>query len=105
MVVEEVGGGVERVSLINRRKTGLKQKGPHNVVDCAKNALSTSVLLGGVWARHPKDDSMGEEERAGRGVVKLAAVVALNCLDGGGELRAHIREEIRDCTKSIRFEA
>ena len=49
-----------------------------------------SVLLRGVWARHPEDDSMSEEERAGRGVVKLVAVVALNCLDGGVELRAHI---------------
>jgi len=55
-----------------------------------KGVLSTSVLLRGVWARHPEDDSMSEEECAGRGVVKLAAVVALNCLDGGVELRAHI---------------
>jgi hypothetical protein len=33
---------------------------------------------------------MSEEERVGRGVVKLTAVVALNCLDGGVVLRAHI---------------
>ena len=105
MAVEEVGGGVERVSPINRRKTGLKQKGPHNVVDCAKNALGTSVLLRGVGTRHSKNDSMSEEERASRGVVKLAAVVALNCLDGGVELRAHIREKMGEYGESVGFEA
>jgi hypothetical protein len=99
MTVEEVGGGVERVSPINRRKTGLEQKGPHNVIDCAKNALSTSVLLGGVWARHLKNDPVSEEERAGRRVIELAAVVALNCL----ELHANIREKVRNDTKSFRL--
>ena len=39
-----------------------------------------SVLLRGVWAQHPEDNSMSEEERAGRGVVKLAAIVALTAL-------------------------
>jgi hypothetical protein len=67
---------VKRVSPINRRKTGLEQKGPHDVVHGAKSAFNTSILLRGVWARHPKDDPMGEEERAGRGVVKLAAVLS-----------------------------
>jgi len=104
MAVEEVGGGVERVSPINRRKTGLKQKGPHNVVDCAKNALGTSILLRGVWARHPENDFMSEEECAGRGVIKLAAIVALNCLDGGVKLRANIREKVRNNIESFRLE-
>ena len=63
-----------------------------------------SVLLRGVWVRHPEDDSMSEEERVGRGVVKLAAIVALNCLDGGVELRAHILEKVRKDTESIGLE-
>lgn len=84
-MVEEVGGGVKGVGPIDRRKTGLEQKGPHDVVHNAKSVFITSVLLRGVGARHAKNDSMSEEERAGRGVVKLAAVVALNCLDGGVE--------------------
>ena len=83
----------------------MEQERAQNVVDNAKSAFSTSVLLGGVWARHPKDDSMGEEERAGRGVVKLAAVVALNRLNGGVKLCAHIREKIRNDTESIGFKA
>jgi hypothetical protein len=96
---------MERVSPINRGETGLKQQGPHNIVDCAKNALSTSVLLGCVWARHPKNDPMSEEERAGRGVIKLAAVVALNCLDGGVKLHAHIREKVRNDIEGFRLKS
>jgi hypothetical protein len=37
---------------------------------------------------------MSGEEHAGQGVVKLEAVVALNCLDGGVELRAHIEKKL-----------
>jgi hypothetical protein len=105
MAIEEVGGGVERVSPISQRETSLKQKGPHNVVDCAKNALCTSVLLGGVWARHPENDPVSEEERAGRGVIELAAIVALNCLDGGVKLHANIREKVRNDTESFGLKA
>jgi len=105
MTVQEICGCVKRVSPINRRETGLEQKGPHNIVNGAKDALSMSVLLGGVWARHPEGDPMSEEECAGRGVVKLAAVVALNRLNGGVKLCAHIREKIRNDTESIGFKA
>jgi hypothetical protein len=105
VTIEKICGGMKRVSPISRRKTGLEQKRPHDVVHGAKSAFGTSVLLGGIWARHPKDDPVSEEERAGRGVVKLAAVVALNCLDGGGKLRAHIGEKVREDAKSIRFKA
>jgi hypothetical protein len=105
MTIEEVGGSVERVSPINRRETSLKHKGPHNVVDCAKNALCTSVLLGVVWAQHPENDPVSEEERAGRGVIELAAVVALNYLDGGVKLRANIREKVRNDTESFGLKA
>ena len=48
---------------------------------------------------------MSEEERASRGVVKLAAVVALNCLDGGVELLVHIGKKVRNDIESIRFKA
>jgi hypothetical protein len=59
----------------------------------------------GSWARHAKHDTVGEEERAGRGMIKFTAIVALNCLDGGVELRAHIREKMGEYAKSVRFEA
>lgn len=44
---------------------------------------------------------MGEEERAGAGVVKLATVVTLDVLDRGTELCSHIREKMRDSGKSV----
>jgi len=70
---------------------------------CAKNVLSTSILLGGVWARHPKNDPVGDEERVSRRVIKLAAVVALNYLDGGVKLCANIREKVRNDTETFRL--
>jgi hypothetical protein len=48
---------------------------------------------------------VSEEERAGQGMVEFTAIVALNCLDGGVELCAHIREEISESSKSVGFEA
>ena len=47
---------------------------------------------------------MGEEERAGAGIVEFAAVVALNCLDRVAELSFHISEKVRQCRESVRFE-
>jgi hypothetical protein len=37
---------------------------------------------------------MSEEERASRRVIKLKAVVALDCLDGAVKLRACIGKEV-----------
>ena len=66
--------------------------------------LGVSVLLGSVWVRHPEDYIVGEEERAGRGVIKLAAVVALNCLDRGVELCACVRKKVRQDAEGVGFE-
>jgi hypothetical protein len=70
-----------------------------------KSALSPPILPRGVWAGHPKDNPVGEEEHAGRGMIKFAATVALNRLDGGVELRVHIREKMSEDAKSVRLEA
>jgi hypothetical protein len=48
---------------------------------------------------------MGKEECAGRGMVEFTAIVALNSLDGGVELCAHIREKMSENIKSVRLEA
>jgi hypothetical protein len=48
---------------------------------------------------------VGEEERAGHGVVKLPAVVALDALDGGAKLRTHVGKKIDKGGKGVRFEA
>ena len=44
-----------------------------------------------------------EEERAGIGVVELAAIVALNCLDGGAVLCGHMNKEVSQGRKRVRF--
>jgi hypothetical protein len=46
---------------------------------------------------------MGQEERAGAGVVELAAIVALNCLDGGAVLCGHMSKEVSQGRKRVRF--
>ena len=46
---------------------------------------------------------MGQEERAGAGVVELAAIVALNCLDGGAVLCGHMNKEVSQGRKCVRF--
>lgn len=43
-----------------------------------------------MWARHAKGDTIGEEEGTGGGVVKLAAVVALDATNGCRELSLDI---------------
>jgi hypothetical protein len=90
MSVKKISCCVQRIHPINRWKTGLEQEGAHNIIYGAKSALSPPILLRGIWARHSKDDTMGEEERAGRGMIKFTTIIALNCLNGGVELRAHI---------------
>ena len=47
---------------------------------------------------------MCEEERAGAGVVKLASIVALNCLDGGAELCPNIGEKVGQCGERVGFQ-
>ena len=48
---------------------------------------------------------MGEEEHAGAGVIKLAAIVALNCLYGGTILGGHMSKEVSQRRKSVRLKA
>jgi hypothetical protein len=47
---------------------------------------------------------MGKEERAGRGVIKLAAIVALDGLYGGAKLCAYIGEKMGQRLKRLRLE-
>ena len=47
---------------------------------------------------------MGEEERAGGGVVKLPAVVALDGLHGHAKLSVHVGKEVSERRESVRFQ-
>jgi len=96
---------MEGVSPIDRRNAGLKQKRAHNVVNGAKSAFGFAILLGSVGARHAKDGTMGEEERAGRRVIKLTTVVALDGLHMSVKLGTHVGKKIRNGGKSVGFKA
>jgi hypothetical protein len=60
--------------------------------------LGLAILRGGVGARHPKLDAMGEEEGTG-------GVITLDTADGPTKLRENVGEEMRDGGESVRFEA
>ena len=67
------------------------------------DALSFTNLGGGVGARHPEMSATSQEECAGTGVIKLAAIVALNCLDGGAILSSHMNKEVSQSRERIRL--
>jgi hypothetical protein len=48
---------------------------------------------------------MGEKECAGLRIIRFAAVVALDALDGGPKLRANKRKKVRKSEKCLGFEA
>ena len=102
-MIDNISGGVKAFDPINRRKRGLKEQGPDNVINGAKSAFNTAILWGCVGARHSKGDTMGEEERAGGGVVELTSIIALHALDGATELSGDVREKIGEGGKSIGF--
>ena len=77
----------------------------HNIINGAKDALNATILLGGVWAQHADDGAMSEEERAGRGVIKLTAVVTMDGLDGGAKLCVRIGKKIGQNIECLGFEA
>lgn len=92
--VDKVGGCVKGLNLKGAGKASLKKEGAHNVVNGTKDALGFTVLGRHVGARHPHGDTVGEEEGAGRNVVELAAVVALDAANVGGELGFDIGKEV-----------
>ena len=86
--------GVKGLNPLGRRHASLKQHGASIIIDSANHALSFTVLRRGVGAGHVQMDSMGEEERACAGVVKLTPIVALDSFHHDAELCAHIGKEI-----------
>ena len=88
-----------------RRCRCLEQKGANNFISRANNAFNFTILGGGVGTGQGQVDSVGQEERAGAGVVKLFAVVALNRLDRSIELDMHISEEVSKSRIRVRLKA
>jgi hypothetical protein len=102
--VEEIGGGVKALNPVVGWKRCLEQQGAHDIVGGANHALGLAILRGGVGARHPKLNTMGQEEGA-RGVIKLSSVIALDTADGVTKLHENVGKEVREGGESVRFEA
>ena len=94
--VEQVGGGVETLSLEAGRQRGLDQKGAHDVVRRANHPLSVAVLRRGIRTRHTQLNTPRQEEGTGGGVVKLPPVVTLDGLNGEAELSGHPGKEVEE---------
>ena len=96
---------VESLNPEGRGSRRLKQKGADNVISGTDDTLSFTVLGVGVRAAHVQVNAMSQEERAGAGVVELAAIVALNCLDCCAELSTHKSKETGERRVRVRLEA
>jgi hypothetical protein len=98
-MVEEVGGGVQGLCPVAGRERRLEEKAADHVGGGANHALCPAVLGGGVGARETQLNATGEEELPRGMVVKLAAVVALQCTDRASELCGYPGEEVSEGCK------
>jgi hypothetical protein len=103
--VEEIGGGVKALNPVAGWERRMEQQGVHDIIGGVNHALDLVILRGGVGARYPKLDVVGEEEGVRGGVVELSSVVALDTTDGATKLHKNIGEEVRESGESVRFEA
>jgi hypothetical protein len=96
---------VEALNPVASWKGGLKQQGAYDIICVANHALNLAILRGGVGARHPELDAMGEEEGAGGGVIELASIIVMDTPDGATKLRGYVGKEVRGGGESIRLVA
>jgi hypothetical protein len=104
--IEEIGGRAESRGPKGMGDNGVKQEGANNIISSANDAFSFTILRRGVGVGHAKVNAMGQEERANGEVIKLAAIITLNSLDGDTKLCAHIgKRKFGEGRESIRLKA
>ena len=103
-VYEERSGG-ESVGPKARRHIGMKEKSPNAVIESAKDALSTTILLRGVRASETKNRAMCGEKIMNSEVVKLLPIVCLQRKNGMTKLRENIGVESGESGYNIRLAA
>jgi hypothetical protein len=74
----------------------MEQHGAYDIVGGMNDVLGLAVLWGSVGTWHLKLDAVREEESAGRGVIKLASIIALDAPEGATKLCGHKGEEVGD---------
>jgi hypothetical protein len=92
--VEKVCGGVQGLCPVAGRERRLEEKAADHIGGGANHAFDTAVLGRGVRAQETQLDAMGEKERAGGVVVKLASVVTLQGTDRAVKLGGDPGEEV-----------
>ena len=102
--VDEKGSGGESVRPKARRHIGMKEKSPNAVIESAKDAPSTTVLLRGVRASETKNRAMCGKITNSE-VVKLLPVVCLQCENGTTKLREDVGVERGESGYNIRLAA
>ena len=75
--VKEEGGGGEGICPKPRGHVGMEKKGTHTLIEGAKDALGTAILLGGVWTHETKHGAVGGKKMADGEIVKFFPVVGL----------------------------
>jgi hypothetical protein len=67
------------------------------------HALDLAILWGSVGTRHPKLDTVREEESVGGGVIKLMSIIAMEASDGACKLRGHKGEELVEGGEGVKL--
>jgi len=105
VVIEEISGCVECLDPIRGGHASLKKERANNIIGGANNVFGYTILGRSVWTRQTEGGTMSKKERAGTGVIKLTAIVALNVLDEDAELSGNIRKKMSESGECVRLEA
>jgi hypothetical protein len=103
--VEEVGSFVKSLCLVAIGERRLKEEATDHVGDSANHALGPTILGRGVGAREMQLNATSEEERPRGMVIKLAAIVTLQCMDGATKLGGDLGEEVSEGGKRVGLQA
>jgi hypothetical protein len=92
--VENVGGSIQGLHLVNGRKKHLEEEATQHVGGSANHAFDLTILRGGVGARDRYPNTVRKEEGAG-GLVVLDTIVALESTDKANELGGDLNKDAR----------
>jgi hypothetical protein len=94
--VERVCGSGQRLRPVSGRNVSVEQESANAVIECAKDTLRSSILLGSVWACETKYHPIRRKERPQCMIVKLTAIICLQASYRGMELSTNISMETDD---------
>jgi hypothetical protein len=99
--VQQICCGVEPFYPVASQNRSLKEQGTQHIIDSANDAYDFTVLWRSVGTRHPQKYPFGGEECVRGGVIKLTAIVTLDCFDGAAKLCGDISEKCNKVEKVL----